>query len=127
MPWRVPMNTSPLPSVTSTAMTESPSSTPIAMMPPARGLLNPDSAVFLTDQVFHADLARLGLDDLGPAVVAVLVPNRLQLVDDDLHQQALARQNGPQPLDRLEELGELVENLLPLEAREALQLHVEDR
>ena len=40
MPSRVPMNTCSLPSVISTAITESPSSTPIAMMPPARGLLN---------------------------------------------------------------------------------------
>ena len=48
MPLRVPMKISPVPSVTWTAMTASPSSTPIAMMPPARGLLNADSAVFLT-------------------------------------------------------------------------------
>ena len=48
MPSRVPMKISPLPSVTCTAITESPSSTPMAMMPPARGLLNADSAVFLT-------------------------------------------------------------------------------
>ena len=32
-----------------------------------------------------------------------------------------------QPLDRLEQLGQLVEDLLPLEAGQALQLHVENR
>ena len=48
MPLRVPMKISPVPSVTCTAITASPSSTPIAMMPPARGLLNADSAVFFT-------------------------------------------------------------------------------
>ena len=47
MPSRVPMKTCSLPSDSSTAMTESPSSTPIAMMPPARGLLNAVRSVFL--------------------------------------------------------------------------------
>ena len=47
MPSRVPMKISPVPSVSCTAITASPSSTPIAMMPPARGLLNAVSAVFL--------------------------------------------------------------------------------
>ena len=50
-----------------------------------------------------------------------------QLVDDDLHQQPLAGEDRAQPLDRLQQLGELVENLLPLEAGQPLQLHVEDR
>ena len=44
----VPMKISPLPSVTCTAITASPSSMPIAMIPPARGLLNADIAVLLT-------------------------------------------------------------------------------
>ena len=51
----------------------------------------------------------------------------MQLVDDDLHQQALAGEDRAQPLDRLQQLGELVENLLPLQAGQPLQLHVEDR
>ena len=54
------------------------------------------------------------------------VADRLQLVDDDLHQQPLAGENRAQPLDRLQQLGELVEDLLPLEAGQPLQLHVED-
>ena len=48
MPLRVPMKISLLPSETWTAMTASPSSTSMAMMPPARGLLNADSSVFFT-------------------------------------------------------------------------------
>ena len=51
----------------------------------------------------------------------------LQLVDDDLHQQPLAGEDRAQALDRLQQLGELVENLLALEAGQPLQLHVEDR
>ena len=51
----------------------------------------------------------------------------LQLVDDDADEQLVARQNRAQPLDRLQQLGQLVEDLLPLEAGQALQLHVEDR
>ena len=40
---------------------------------------------------------------------------------------ALAGENGAQPLDGLQQLGQLVEDLLPLEAGQPLQLHVEDR
>jgi hypothetical protein len=52
MPLRVPMKISLLPSETWTAMTESPSSTSMAMMPPARGLLNAESSVFFTSPSF---------------------------------------------------------------------------
>ena len=70
----------------------------------------------------------LALDDLGAALVAVLRRcTALQLVDDDLHQQPLAREDRAQPLDRLQQLGQLVEDLLPLEAGQPLELHVEDR
>ena len=62
----------------------------------------------------------------GAAVVAVLVAHVLQLADDELHQELLAAENRAQPLDRLQQLGHLVENLLPLEAGQPLQLHVQD-
>ncbi len=55
-----------------------------------------------------------------------LVADFLQLVDDDLHEQALAREDGAEALDRLQQLGQLVEDLLALQARQALELHVED-
>ena len=48
MPSRVPMKISPLPSLTCTAITASPSSTPMAMMPAARGFRNAVRSVFLT-------------------------------------------------------------------------------
>src|SRR5207245_10460838 len=57
---------------------------------------------------------------------AVGLPNGFQLVDDDLHQQTLARQDRAQPFDGLQQFRELVENLLPFQACEALQLHVEN-
>ena len=50
-----------------------------------------------------------------------------QLVDDDLHQQPPAAEDRPQPLDLLHQRRELVDDLLPLEAGQALELHVEDR
>ena len=46
---------------------------------------------------------------------------------DELDQQLLARQDRAQPLDRLHQLEQLVEDLLALEPGEALELHVEDR
>src|SRR5262249_7541148 len=52
--------------------------------------------------------------------------DRRELVNDDLHQQAVARQNRSQTLDGLQQLRELVEDLLTLQSREALELHVED-
>ena len=39
----------------------------------------------------------------------------------------VAAEDGAQPLDRLQQLGHLVENLLALEAGQPLQLHVENR
>ena len=77
------------------------------------------------DQILDAELAAL-LDDVGAARVAVLRLNRAQFVDDDADDQVLARENRAQPLDRLHELGQLVDDLLALEAGEPLQLHVEN-
>ena len=49
-----------------------------------------------------------------------------QLVDDDLHQQRLAGEDAAQVLDHLQQLRQLVEDLLPLEAGQPLELHLED-
>ena len=57
---------------------------------------------------------------------ACCVANRLQFVEDDADQQVLAREDRAQLLDERAQLGELVENLLALEARQALELHVEN-
>jgi hypothetical protein len=53
--------------------------------------------------------------------------HRAQLVDDDLHHQPVAGENRHQALDQLQQLGELGEDLFPLEAGQPLELHVEDR
>ena len=90
------------------------------------GVADGDRHVLLGDQVLDAELARLAFDDRRAALVAVLRPHLAQLVDDDLHQQPLAGENRAQPLDGLQQLRELVENPLPLEAGQALELHVED-
>ena len=90
------------------------------------GVADRDRHVFLGDQILDAELALFG-KDLGSARVAVLLLNRAQLVDDDLHHQAVAAEDGHQALDQLQQLGELGEDLLPLETGQALQLHVEDR
>ena len=82
--------------------------------------------VFVGDQVLDAEFATL-VDD----VVRRSSPNRsrivLQLVDDELDQQLVAREDRAQALDRLHQLGELVDNLLPLQPGQPLELHVEDR
>ncbi len=91
------------------------------------GVAHRDRHVFFGDQVLDADFAGIPVDELGAAVVAVLVAHVLQLADDQLHQQPLAAENRAQPLDRLQQLRHLVENLLPLEAGQPLQLHVENR
>ena len=64
---------------------------------------------------------------IGAALVAELLADGLQLVEHDLHQQLVAREDRAQPLDRLQQLDELVDDLLALEAGQPLQLHVEDR
>ncbi len=63
---------------------------------------------------------------VGAPIVAEAIADRLQLVDDELHQELVAAKDRAQPLDRLLQLGQLVENLLALEAGQPLQLHVQD-
>jgi len=76
--------------------------------------------------ILDAQLAAL-VDDLGAALVAELLAHGLQFGHDELHHQRVVRENSAQPLDRLHQLEQLVEYLLPLEAGQALELHVEDR
>ena len=91
------------------------------------GAADRDRHVLFGDQILDVDLAGFAFEELRPAIVAVLRADFLQLVDDDLHEQALAREDRAQTLDRLQQLGQLVEDLLALEARQALELHVENR
>ena len=90
------------------------------------GVGHRDRHVLVGDQVLDPQLAAL-VDDLGPALVAELLAHCLELADHELDQQLLAREDGAQPLDRLHQLEQLVEDLLALEPGEPLQLHVEDR
>src|SRR5687767_467524 len=140
----------------------------MAMMPPARGLLNADNSVFLTtprllpmtmnlsssnsfsvtsaairspssidtrlaiavpliavvrdggalhitgvadrdrhflvgNQIFDLELAFFG-EDLRPALVAVLLLHPPQFVDDDLHHQLVAGQDGEEAFDQLQQV-----------------------
>ncbi len=70
----------------------------------------------------------LVVDDLGAALVAELAraPPCSSSTTSCISSSSL-REDGAQPLDGLEQLGQLVEDLLPLEAGQPLQLHVEDR
>ena len=83
------------------------------------------ATVLFGDQILDAEVAFLG-QDLGAPVVAVLLADLAQLGDDDLHQELVAGENGTQPLDQRQHFGQLVEDLLPLEPGQALELHVED-
>ena len=89
------------------------------------GVAHGDGHVLFRDQVLDAQLARV-VHDLGAPFVAVLVPHLPQLVDHDVHQQRLAAEDLAQAPDDLQQLGQLVEHLLPLEPGQALELHVED-
>ena len=60
-------------------------------------------------------------------VIAVFLLNRAQLVDDDLHHETVAAEDGPETLDQLQQLRELIENLVPFEAGQPLELHVQNR
>ena len=82
------------------------------------GVADGDRHVLFGDQILDAELALFG-EDLGPALVAVLLLDGAQLVDDDLHHQLVAAEDGAQALDQLQQLGELVENLLRARARSA--------
>ncbi len=63
---------------------------------------------------------------VGAPVVAEAIAGGLHLVHDELHQELVAAKDRAQPLDRLLQLGQLVEDLLALEPGQPLQLHVQD-
>jgi hypothetical protein len=90
------------------------------------GVADRDRHVLVGDQVLDAELAFL-LDDLGPPRVAEPVADLAQFVHDNLRQQRLARQDRAEALDERQHLSQLVDDLLPLQAGQPLELHVEDR
>ena len=66
------------------------------------------------------------VDDFGPPLVAVVLLDLLQLVDDHALEHLLAGEDLLEPGDQLQHLLVLGDDLLPLEAGQALQAHVED-
>ena len=89
------------------------------------GVRHRDHRVFVGDQVFELDF-RLLLDNLRFARVAVFLLHLLELVDDHLFQDLLARQDFLVPGDLLLQVVVLLLDLVALERGQALQLELED-
>ena len=81
--------------------------------------------VFLGDQVFDAELA-LFLDQLCAARIGKLRLHGAQFVENDLQQQRLVREDVLELGDQLVQRRQFTEDLVALQAGQALQLHVED-
>ena len=65
-------------------------------------------------------------DDLGAAVVAVLLLHLVDVLADDVQEQPLVAQDGLVALDLLDEVRVVVGELLDLQAGEPLELHGQD-
>ena len=91
------------------------------------GVGDGDRHVFVGDQILDAELAALARRSRCAARRRTSRGPRVSSSTTTCHQQLVARQDRAQPLDRLHQLGELVEDLLPLQAGQPLELHVEDR
>ena len=89
------------------------------------GVAHGDDHVLVRDQVLVGQIARLPKDLRTPGVAEVAL-HLAQLVLDDGEQELLAAQDGRQARDERLHLGQLVEDLLLLQAGEALQLHLQD-
>ncbi len=85
-----------------------------------------DHDVLRRDQVFDREVGFVVLDARA-ARVAVLVADLQQLVADHLQQALRAREDVAEIGDDLQQFGVLGEDLVLLEAREAVQPQVEDR
>src|SRR5207253_3132837 len=84
-----------------------------------------DDHVLFDDEVLDREHPHL-VDDLGPAGVGILLADRAQFLDDDLRYLALVGEDLAVVLDRAFGLAVFLEDLVALEAGEALQAHVED-
>ena len=81
--------------------------------------------VFHRDQVFERDLAGV-FDDLGAALVAELLLDFLQFLDDHVAQHLLGAENLQVLGDAALDVGQFVQDLLLLHAGQALQLQFDD-
>ena len=84
-----------------------------------------DRDVLPLHQIFETDLAGV-LDDLGAALVAEVLLDFLQFLDDHAAQLRLRAQDFQVLGDHALNLGEFVEDLLLLHAGEALELQFDD-
>ncbi|OQC41772.1 MAG: hypothetical protein BWX64_00674 [Acidobacteria bacterium ADurb.Bin051] len=90
------------------------------------GVRDGDHHLLVGDHVLDRDVVGLG-DDLGAPRVAVPLPDLGELALDLGEQQGVGAEDRAQAIDELEQLAVLVDELLPLEAGEALETHLEDR
>ena len=77
------------------------------------------------DQVFQADLGGFVLND-GAALVAVLLLDLFQFLDDDAAQLLLAAENGFVLGDAAANFRQLFQDFVDRQARQAVQLQFED-
>ena len=90
------------------------------------GVADRHDHVLVGDQVLVGQVARLA-HDLGSTCVGEVLLHLAQLVLDHLEQQLFAAEDGGQAGDELLHFVQLVDDLLLLQAGEALQLHLENR
>ena len=84
-----------------------------------------DGDLLVGDQVFQFDLGGF-VQDLGAAVVAVLLADFFQLLDDHAAQLFLAAQDSFVLGDAVAHFLQLADDLVDGEAREAVQLQFQD-
>ena len=84
-----------------------------------------DHHVLHGDQILQGEVAG-AVHDAGAAAIGEAVADLQHLVFDELQQQPLVVEDGGQALDLRPDLGQLGLDLVPLQAGEALQPHVED-
>ena len=84
-----------------------------------------DGDVFHCDQVFETDLAGV-FDDLGAALVAEILLDFLELLDDEVAEDFFGAEDFEVFGDAALDIGQLVGDLLLLHAGEALQLELDD-
>ncbi len=89
------------------------------------GIGDGDGDLLVGDEVFELELGGL-VDDLGAALVAVILADGLELLDDDRAQLLLGGEDGLVLGDVVADFGQLVEQLVDGELGEAVELQFED-
>ena len=89
------------------------------------GVRDGDDHLLLGDEVLGGEVRRLPLD-LRPALVREELPHLAQLAHDHLQEHLLRGEDLLEADDGALDLGQLLQDLLPLQAGQALQLHLQD-